>query len=124
MSPTRAGVKVVGSGAPGLDDDVLPPDEPPPPPDRAAPQRRPSALVVVLAVVALLGVFGSVFFYAKYRSASHSDAQQKAVTKTSNDFLLALTNFDASTVDADFTRVESFATGDFASQAQSFFSTD
>jgi hypothetical protein len=38
--------------------------------------------------------------------------------------LLALTNFQATTVDADFNNVESFATGTFESQLAQFLSTD
>ena len=127
MSPTPAGVRVVGSGAPADDiddaDDGTPvdgPDEPQESPER----RRPGALMVVLAVVALAGIVGTIVFWSKWHALSEHAGQQAAVTRTSTDFLKALTNFDAATVDADFNRVESYAVGNFRNQANQFFSTD
>jgi len=37
------------------------------------------------------------------------------------EFAIALTNFDASTIDADFDRIVDFATGDFAEEADRFY---
>ena len=127
MSPSQAGVRVVGSGAPVDDiddaDDGTPvdgPDEPQGSPER----RRPGALVIVLAVVALAGIMGTIVFWSKWHALSDHAGQQAAVTRTATDFLKALTNFDAATVDADFNRVESYAVGNFKNQANQFFSTD
>ncbi|GAC1530008.1 MAG: hypothetical protein NVS3B12_04010 [Acidimicrobiales bacterium] len=90
---------------------------------RAA-SHRASPLVVVLAVVALLGLVGSVVFWSKWHTLASRDHQQGAVTRTSTEFLKALTNFDAATIDADFNRVESYAVGHFKGQADQFFSSD
>ncbi|GAC1317960.1 MAG: hypothetical protein NVSMB16_14360 [Acidimicrobiales bacterium] len=119
---------MVGSGAPvdeGLDGDDGP-DGPVGGVDdaRLVPSHRPSPLVVVLAVVALLGLVGTVLFWSKWHSLSSRDHQQAAVTRTSTEFLKALTNFDAATIDADFNRVESYAVGHFKGQADQFFSSD
>jgi Mce-associated membrane protein len=120
MSPTRAGVRVVGSGADeeggdGEDVPVVP---------GTPGGGRPSPVMLALAVLALAGLFGTVFFWSRYHTLADRNSQQKAVVKTSTDFLVALFNFQASTVDADFARVESFATGDFRSQLAQFLSTD
>ena len=85
---------------------------------------RPSAAFVALAIVALLGIFGTVFFYSKYRSLSGRGKDQTAVTKVSQDFLLALTNFNANTIDDTVKKLQSYSTGDFQGQALNFFSSD
>jgi hypothetical protein len=117
VSPDQAGVRVVGSGA---DND----DEPEIVADEGAPRSRPSVTTIALIVVALLGIFGTVFFGVKYRQLSNQNHDKTAVAKLSSDFLNALTNFNASTIDADFNRVQSYATGDFQGQALTFFSSD
>lgn len=117
----------MGSGAPAdaIDDagDGSPVDGPVEP-QESPERRRPGALVVALAVVALAGILGTVVFWSKWHALSDHAGQQAAVTKTATDFLKALTNFDAATVDADFNRVESYAVGNFKNQANQFFSTD
>ncbi|HEY2427943.1 MAG TPA: hypothetical protein VGI06_03355, partial [Acidimicrobiales bacterium] len=125
MSPSQAGVRVVGSGAPAEDDD----DVPPPPVDEDEDSgggggRRPPVLVIVLVVLVILGLAGTAFYWSKYRTLSNKGHTQGQVVAVSRDFLLALTNFQAGTIDADFNRVQSYATGDFQSQALSFFSSD
>jgi hypothetical protein len=47
--------------------------------------------------------------------------QQAQVRTVASDFLLALTNFDAKNVDADFSRIQGYATGTFAKQSNRFF---
>jgi hypothetical protein len=116
---------VVGSGAPAEDDD----DVPPPPVDEDEDSgggggRRPPVLVIVLVVLVILGLAGTAFYWSKYRTLSNKGHAQGQVVAVSRDFLLALTNFQAGTIDADFNRVQSYATGDFQSQALSFFSSD
>jgi hypothetical protein len=118
VSPSRAGVRVVGSGAPEPGDE----DVPILPPGPGG--RRPPFLVTALAVLALAGLFGTVFFWGRYHTLAQRNTEQKAVVKTSTDFLVALFNFQANTVDAAFNRVESYATGDFRSQLAQFLSTD
>jgi hypothetical protein len=108
---------VVGSGG----------DEPPEAIDVTGPgsaPRVPAAIVVVVAVLALLGLFGTVFFFHRYRTLSDRGHVAGQVNKVSTDFLTALTNFNANTIDADFVRIQGFATGDFASQAAKFFGSD
>lgn len=120
MSPSQAGVRVVGSGAGD--------DEPPVDDQDTAEGRRPTSGArvgfVITAVVALLGVFGTVFFASKYHHLSGRNREAGAVTKASSQFLNSLTNFNANNIDADFQQIQNMATGDFGQQAQKFFASD
>jgi uncharacterized membrane protein YgcG len=125
MSPSQAGVRAVGRGS------GEPPDPPEPVVDEdlaVDDERRPSTLIVVtivvLVVLVLAAVFGAVFYHSKYQTLSDHQAQERQVTVVSSQFLLALTNFQAGTVDADFNKLESYATGQFESQLATFLSTD
>jgi hypothetical protein len=129
VSPSRAGIRVVGSGAPddggddGDDGEQTPLETSPADVDPGV-RTGPPILTIALVILVLLGLFGTVFYWSKYRQLSGHNGQQKAVVAVSQEFLLALTNFQANTIDADFNRIQSYATGDFQSQALSFFSTD
>jgi hypothetical protein len=68
-----------------------------------------------------LGLVGTLAFGHAWASQRASLGQQAQVQTVSRDFLLALTNFDAKNVDADFTRIQGYATGTFASQSNQFF---
>ncbi|HVX23232.1 MAG TPA: hypothetical protein VHB02_17965 [Acidimicrobiales bacterium] len=73
--------------------------------------------------MAVLGVAGTVGFgvaWAGQRGQAGGEAQAKASART---FLVALTNFDAKTVDADFSAITHMATGSFAGQADKFFNS-
>jgi Mce-associated membrane protein len=84
-------------------------------------RRRPGRLVAALAVVAALGLAGSLFFGISWAKDRAGAAQAGAVRTTATGFLMCLTNFDPSTVDADFARIASYATGTFARQSNQFF---
>ena len=76
---------------------------------------------VALMTVAALGIVGTVGFGHAWMDQNAVSAQQATVRNVSGDFLLALTNFDAKSVDSDFNTIDSYATGDFAKQANQFF---
>ncbi|MHB1712075.1 MAG: hypothetical protein ACYCV7_11835 [Acidimicrobiales bacterium] len=76
---------------------------------------------VALWCVAVLGVVGSLAFGHAWAAASAQLGQQSQVRAVTSDFLLALTNFDAKNIDADFNRIQSYATGTFARQSNQFF---
>lgn len=124
------GVKVVGAhGAqaegtePSADTAVGGGPAPPAQPSGAARPRRGRGWATVLAVVAVLGIAGTVGFglaWAGLKNQQSGEAQARSAAKS---FLVDLTNFDAKTVDADFGAVTSMATGPFASQAQKFFNS-
>lgn len=79
--------------------------------------------VAALALVAVLGVAGTIGFgiaWEGLHTIQNGEAQARA---TARSFLVDLTNFNAKTVDADFSAVSSMATGAFHTQAQRFFNS-
>jgi hypothetical protein len=71
--------------------------------------------------VAVLAVTGAVVFATLWQRAVGADHRRAEVVKTADDFLGALTNFKAATIQADVARIRAFAVGDFADQLGSFF---
>jgi hypothetical protein len=78
----------------------------------------------LLAVVAVLGLVGTVAFGLAWNAERSEDAKASAAKATGRDFLIALTNFDGKSIDADFDRIVSYATGAFGQQADQFFGSD
>ncbi len=142
-----SGVRVVGATA---DDDSRrpPPQTTPPPPHRAAPT-MPAAMTPLtrhrdvlppvvpavssgpsrqsfrlVALIATLGVLGTLVFGVLFATqGSSSSSQNPAVNQAAQAFLTDFFNFNAKTVDADFSAVTNMATGQFATQAKQFFNT-
>ena len=77
-----------------------------------------------LAVVALLGVVGTLVFAGLWIGERRAGQGEAAMEARGEEFLLALTNFDAATVDEDFDRLVDMGTGDFESEADQFFGSD
>jgi hypothetical protein len=82
-------------------------------------------------VVAVLGVLGTIAFGLAWRAASGdavtADGLSPDVVEmrtAGREFAIALTNFDAATIDADFDRIVDSATGDFAEEADRFYDED
>jgi hypothetical protein len=71
--------------------------------------------------LAVAGLVGTLVFGHAWAHQNSVAGQQAQVRNVSADFLLALTNFDAKDVDADFSRIQGYATGDFAKQSNQFF---
>jgi hypothetical protein len=78
--------------------------------------------------IAVVAVGAAVAFALLWRSAesARNDAQaldhrRAQVVATATQFLGALTNFKADTIDADVRRIRSYAVGDFADQVNRFF---
>lgn len=88
----------------------------------AAPRRRRRG-VAVLAIVAVLGIAGTVTFWQKWSGLNDTQQAAAGARQSADTFLVALTNFDAKSVDADFTRITDMATGPFAKQANQFFNS-
>lgn len=78
----------------------------------------------VLAVVAVLGVLGTLLFSGLWIADRRADQGEAAMQATGEQFLLALTNFDAATVDEDFDALLDLGAGDFAAEADQFFGGD
>jgi Mce-associated membrane protein len=85
----------------------------------ARPPRR--WLTGLLALVAVLGVAGSIIFGLAWSNASSANSAQTAAASSARSLVVALTNFDPGTIRADFSRIESMSTGAFASQAKHYF---
>jgi uncharacterized protein (DUF736 family) len=81
----------------------------------------PRWVVVVLAVLAAIGIAFAILFGIWWNGMRVQAANRSAAQQTGRNFLIALTNFDSRTVNSDFKRITSYATGDFAKQAQQFF---
>lgn len=77
--------------------------------------------LVVLVGVAALGVAGTIGFglawYGSHARSNNVHAAQAQAEK----FIIALTNFDPSTLNADFNKIQSYAVDPFATQANQFF---
>lgn len=88
-----------------------------------APRRagQPAWLVPVLAAVSVVSILCAIVFGVKWSDLSAQNDAQATVQRVSRDFLTALTNFTAKTVDADFRTISTYATGDFAKQSNQFF---
>lgn len=76
---------------------------------------------IVVVVIAVLGVVGTAVFGHAWASLNDQQNQQTQVRSVTNSFLLALTNFDSKSVDADFNKIQQYATGSFATQSNQFF---
>jgi hypothetical protein len=81
----------------------------------------PRWMVGVLAVIAAIGVAFAILFGIWWNGQRVQADNRAAAQRTGQNFLIALTNFDSRTINADFARINSYATGDFAKQAQQFF---
>ena len=78
---------------------------------------------MALAVVAVLGVAGTIGFGLAWAGLNARQTAQAKARAAARSFLVDLTNFDSKTVDADFNAITTMATGTFASQAQKFFNS-
>lgn len=98
------------------------------PEDRTAPGDRRSPPVrgreLVLFVVAVLGIAGTVFFGLRWKALDDAEADRAEVEDAASVFLEALFTWDGTTVDADFDRILSHATGEFEEEAQATFNDD
>lgn len=79
---------------------------------------------VVLAVLAIAGLAGTLFFGFKWNQERTADNAEASMETTASDFLVALFDFDGRTIDEDFDNILSYATGDFADQAEAQFADD
>ena len=79
---------------------------------------------LVLLVVAVVGIAGTVFFGLRWKELDDAQADRAEVEDAASLFLEALFTWDGTTVDADFDRILSYATGDFEEEAQATFNDD
>lgn len=118
-----------------MDDDVTTADEPPADDARAGADDAHDAeaaegppdrtrFLIPLAIVAVLGLLGTLVFGFLWNSERSEDAAEASMRNVASDFLLALFEFDGSTIDADFDDIMSYATGDFEQQADLQFNDE
>jgi hypothetical protein len=86
----------------------------------ASPQRR---LLVGTRVLAALGVMGTLVFGLLWASTGTSTQADPAMQSAARTFLVDLTNFNAKSIDTDFSSITSMATGTFSGQATKFFNS-
>jgi hypothetical protein len=91
--------------------------------DRRGPRTitMPRRLVVLLAVLTALITTFAILFGIWWNGMRVQADNRAAAQHTASNFLIALTNFDSKTINADFNRIASYATGNFAKQATQFF---
>jgi Mce-associated membrane protein len=77
-----------------------------------------AALPWALAVI-FLGT--AVTFGVMWQQALNAEAEREEVSAAAREFVLALTNFSAETIEEDAEHIRSFAVGDFAEEARTFF---
>jgi hypothetical protein len=78
----------------------------------------------LLVVAATLGVIGTLVFGALWLGApSGGTTQNPAVKSAATAFLTDFFNFNAKSIDTDFNAVTAMATGNFSSQAGTFFNS-
>jgi hypothetical protein len=92
-----------------------------PGPNRSPRPRR--GLVIGVSALAVLGLIGTLVFALLWAGASGSGGSDPAMVGAARSFLTDLTNFDAKSVDADFSSINAMATGTFSSQATKFFNS-
>ncbi len=88
----------------------------------SSPPVRPRELILLF--VAVLGIAGTIFFYLRWSDLNDEAQQQDEVEDSAQEFIEALFTWDGTTIDADFDRILSYATGDFEQEAQSTFNDD
>jgi flagellar basal body-associated protein FliL len=100
---------------------VVKTDTPPAGPALAPRIARSRLLPWSLLAVAVAAAITFAFLWRGAKSGEHKRTQVAAVA---NRFLIALTNFQGETIDADVREIRSFAVGDFAEQVNTFFDPD
>jgi len=69
----------------------------------------------------VLALAAALTFAWLWHQAGGTDRERDQVQSVSTQFLTALTNFKASTIDADVSKIKSYAVGDFRSQVDQVF---
>jgi plasmid stabilization system protein ParE len=96
--------------------------------DRRSASNPLPSVGTVWKVLAVLGILGTIGFGLAWRAADSRATTEDGLAPevvdmrtAGREFAIALTNFDAGTIDADFDRIVDFATGDFEEEADRFY---
>jgi hypothetical protein len=68
-----------------------------------------------------LALVGAGFLAQQWRQEQQEQDRGKVVLAVARDFMSALTNFQATTIERDVNKIRSYAVGDFAGQVDTFF---
>jgi hypothetical protein len=77
---------------------------------------RHPRLVPAGTVLLALAVGAASYFGVAWYNQRNQEANRAAAVTTAEHLMMALTNFDSSTINADFHRISTYATGQFAQQ--------
>lgn len=95
---------------------------------RASGRPVPTSAGTIWKVLAVVGLLGTIGFGIAWRTAQSGAVTEDGLSPqvvdmrtAARDFAIALTNFDAATIDADFDRIVESATGEFAEEADRFY---
>jgi hypothetical protein len=78
---------------------------------------------VGMGMLAVAGLVGTLVFGLLWAGKTGTAQADPAMTASARSFLLDLTNFNAKSVDSDFSAITNMATGPFSSQATKFFNS-
>lgn len=79
---------------------------------------RTGILLGLVSGVALVGLGGSIAFGVMWAHDRSAASDQADAHNVASEFLLDLTNFGPTTIEADFSQMQAMATGHFATQAR------
>lgn len=79
------------------------------------------SLAMLFCALMIVAIAAAVAFGISWANLDAKANTRAAVKETASRFLVDLTNFDASNVDEEFSKVLAFSTGAFAHQARAFF---
>lgn len=83
--------------------------------------KRPSFKSLAPWVVAFVAAVAAVTFGVLWAQARAEETTEDELRSTAREFVAALTNFSADSIDADAERIKSFAVGAFEQEAEIFF---
>lgn len=83
-----------------------------------------TARPVALLAVAVAGIAGTLVFSLLWSAEVREDRRADAARAAAEQFVVALTNFDGESIDADFDVIASYAHADFVQQLDEFFDTE
>jgi Mce-associated membrane protein len=79
---------------------------------------------LVLLAIAVLAIAGLVLFGLRWKDLHDAEIQRQDVETSASEFLNAMFTWDGATINEDFDRILSFATGDFEEEARGTFADD
>lgn len=83
---------------------------------RGLPWRHLAPWILFVLAVTAAATFGFL-----WQKALAEEREREEVAAAAREFVLALTNFSAETIEEDAARIRSFAVGDFEREAETFF---